>query len=135
MGHQYLASNIFLFVISIAKCPLTIPSCNSFITFKASMVGRHLFNLLSCPILYKISFFIVKGSTFLDNRCFCPSDKNSSIYPICNKIFTSFNHFGFVKNKLAFVVYSGTLEGFMTSSNLDKTSTTTWVLPSLYTIV
>jgi hypothetical protein len=25
------------------------------------MVDKHLFNLFSCPILYKTSFFIVKG--------------------------------------------------------------------------
>jgi hypothetical protein len=38
---------------------------------------------------------------------------------------TSFNHFRYVKNKLAHVVYYGTPKGSMISGNLNKTSTTT----------
>jgi hypothetical protein len=42
--------------------------------------------------------------------------------------YSAFNHYGYVKNKLASLVYFGTLEGFVVSGNLDKTSTTTWVI-------
>jgi hypothetical protein len=63
VGHKYLASKIFFCVILVAKFPLVAPSCNS-ITFWAFLVDKHLLNLLSYPILYKISLFIVKGLTF-----------------------------------------------------------------------
>jgi hypothetical protein len=33
VGHQYPASKIFFYVISITKCPPPALSCNSFITF------------------------------------------------------------------------------------------------------
>ncbi len=103
-GHQYIASKILFYVI--AKCLLVVPSCNSFINFWAFMVDKHLFNLLSCPIIYKTS---------------------------CKNIMTSFNHSSYVKNKLAAMVYYGTLEASMTSSNLHKTFATTLLLHGLYT--
>jgi len=80
VGHWYLASKIFFHVISIAKCPPNVPSCNSFITFWTFVVDRHLFNLLSYPIMYKTSFFIINGSTLLVNCCFFSIDKYSFSY-------------------------------------------------------
>jgi hypothetical protein len=60
----------FFCVILFVKCPLDVPLCNSFITLCAFVVDKHRLNLLSCPIMYKTSFFIVKGLTFLANYCF-----------------------------------------------------------------
>jgi hypothetical protein len=67
----------------------------------------------------------------LANCCFCPIDKDSSIYPIYKNILTSFNHSSIVKNKLAYVGYYGTPKGSMTLGNLDKTFATTWFLLGL----
>jgi len=113
-------SIIFFFVISVLKCPPIAPSCNYFITFCASMVDRHRLKLLSYPILYKTSLFIVKGLALLTNYCFCHVDKNSSICHVYKKILASFNHSNSMKNKLASMVYSRILVGFVVSSNLNK---------------
>jgi hypothetical protein len=78
--------------------------------------------------MYKTSFFIIKGSTLLASCLFCPVDKDFSIYPIYKNILTSFNHYSFVKNKLAYVVYYGTPKSSMTLGNVDKTFATTWLL-------
>jgi hypothetical protein len=118
-------SKIFFCVILIAKCLLIVPLCNSFITFWASMVNKHHLNLKFCPILYKTSLFIVKGPTLLANRCFCQFNKDFSICCVYKSILTSFNHFGFVKNMLAFVVCSRIPMGSIISSNLNKTFATT----------
>ncbi len=83
------------------------------------MVDRHLFNMLSYTILYKTSFFIVKGLALLVNHCFCHVNKDFLI--VCKFFLTSFNHFSYVKNKLTFVVCFGILEGSVTSGNLDET--------------
>jgi hypothetical protein len=109
------------------KMPPAILSCNSFITFWVFLVDTHYFNMLSCPILHKTSFFIMNGSTFLANCCFCPIDKDSSIYFVYRNILTSFNHSSFVKKKLIFVVCFGICESSVKLGNLDKTSTITWV--------
>jgi hypothetical protein len=103
----------FFYVISVTKCPHVVPSHNYFITLWASMVDMNCLNLLSRPIMYKTSFFIIKGSTLLANHCFWLVVKDYSICPICKNIFTSFNHFGYVKNKLMFMVCFGTLEKFV----------------------
>jgi hypothetical protein len=108
------------FAISVVKCPPIAPSCNYFITFCASMVDRHRLNLLSHPILYKTSLFIVKGLTLLTNYCFCHVDKNSSICHVYKKILASFSHSSSMKNKLASMVYSRVLVGFVVSCNLYK---------------
>jgi len=79
VGHYYLASKIFFYVISSAKCLPIVPSCNSFITFWAFVVDKHLLNLLSYPILYKHHFSFVKGLALLASCSFCPIDKYSSI--------------------------------------------------------
>lgn len=76
-------------------------------------VDRHRLNLLSYPILYKTSLFIVKGLAFLANYYFCHVDKNSSICLVYKKILASFNHSSSMKNKLASVVYSRILVGFV----------------------
>jgi hypothetical protein len=41
--------------------------------------------------------------------------------------YNAFNHYGYVKNKLASLVYFGIPKGFVVSCNLNKTSTFTWV--------
>jgi hypothetical protein len=91
--------------------------------------------MLSYPILYKTSFFIINGLAFLVNHFFCRVDKDFSTCLVCKNILTSFNHYGSVKNKLVSVVCFGILEGFVTSGNVNKTYVTTRVLPGLYTIV
>jgi hypothetical protein len=42
IGHQYPTNNIFLYIISIAKCPPDGPSCNFFITICAFIFVKHL---------------------------------------------------------------------------------------------
>ncbi len=46
------------------------PSCSSLKTICASEVVKYLHILLSCPTLYIIPFFKVKGFTFFTNFCF-----------------------------------------------------------------
>jgi hypothetical protein len=70
VGHQYPSSKIFFAIISIKKCPPTTPSCGSFRRIYASEVVKHLRIMLSCPTLYIISSFKVKGSTLMANFYF-----------------------------------------------------------------
>ncbi len=96
VGHQYPASNIFLCVISIAKCPHNSPSCSFFITICAFVVVKHRHSLLSWPILYNSPFFSVKGSIFLTNIGFCCASNMPSICLVLKNSFTSFNHLSFM---------------------------------------
>ncbi len=65
ISRQYPTFKIFFIVIYATKCPPTIPSCNSLRTICVSKVVKHLRILLSCPNLYIIPSFRIKGSTFL----------------------------------------------------------------------
>jgi hypothetical protein len=135
-----LATNIqhpisYSCIILVVKCPPKGPSCSSFITICDFIVVKHHHNLLSWPIMYNTPFFSVKGFTFLTNFCFCCTINLLSICPIFKNYFTSLSHSGFVWNELAYVVWSGTYVGSVISNNLNNACATTWVLPSLYTIV
>jgi len=123
-----LATNIFLYMISIAKWPPNGPSCNSIIMIYAFVVVKHLCNMLSWPILYNSPFFDVKGFALLTSLCFCCIYNVPSIWHVFKFSLTSFNHLGFMLNKLAFVVWSCTPVGFVICSNLDNAFAITWVL-------
>jgi hypothetical protein len=82
-------------------------------------------NLLSRPILYITQFLIIEGLAFLANLCFYHVEKESSICLVFKKFLKSFNYYGFVKNKLTFVVCFKTHVGSMVLDNLDKAFATT----------
>jgi hypothetical protein len=88
-------SNIFLYVILVAKCPHASPSCNSFITICVFVIIKHHYNLLSWPILYNSPFFSVNGSIFLTNLCLYSINNVFSICHVLKNSFTSFSHSSF----------------------------------------
>jgi hypothetical protein len=92
VGHQYLTSNIFLCVSSVAKCLHVGLSRNSFITICAPIVVKHHHSLLLWPILYNLPFFNVKGFVILTNFYFCCINNMPSISHVFKNSFTSFNH-------------------------------------------
>ncbi len=70
VGHQQPTSKNFFAMIFATNCPPTAPSCRSFRIIYAFEVVKHLCILLSCPILYIVPSFKVKGFAFLANFCF-----------------------------------------------------------------
>jgi hypothetical protein len=87
IGHQYPASNIFIYVILVAKWPFDGISCNSLNTICVFIVVKHFHSLLSWSILYNSLLFSVEGSIFFTNLWFYHIDNVPSIWSILKKIF------------------------------------------------
>jgi hypothetical protein len=88
--------NIFLSIISIAKCLHNGPSYNSFITIYAFVIVKHHRSLLSWLNMYNSPLFNVKGFIHLTNHYFCCIDNVPLIYLVFKNSFTSFNYLGSV---------------------------------------
>ncbi len=125
--------NIFLCVMLVAKCLPKGLSCSFFITICVYVVKHHC-SLLFWPILYNSQFFNVKGFTFLTNLCFiapitCPQvvmfSKILLNYSIIQALYKTNLHLWFDHAHLWVLIFS----------NLDNAFATTWILPSLYTIM